>query len=286
MEIIKLKSEVKLYTVSFLIVLMLAFVYFIIVGYAPFGNRSAAIMDADIQYLDFFAYLKDVLSGKNSGLYSPSYLMGGTPISLIAYYLMSPLNLLVVFFDKSQLHSFFDIILAIKLSLSALTMTIFLRNRFSRLSKYFVILLSISYAFSQYNLAQSSNIMWLDGVYLLPLILLGIYKLVNDSSKKLIIPLLSISIGMSLMFNWYTGIINLLYALIWSVFEYSLSKTKSINKFLSCLKKGICSVILGIGLSLWIFLPNYSSLKNGSRNSFDLQLLGIGFINKDRKSVV
>ena len=34
--------------------------------YAPFGTSSLASMDADIQYLDFFAYLKDCAAGKNS----------------------------------------------------------------------------------------------------------------------------------------------------------------------------------------------------------------------------
>jgi len=32
-----------------------------------------------------------------------------------------------------------------------------------------LVLLSVSYALCQYNIAQSSNIMWLDGVYMLPL---------------------------------------------------------------------------------------------------------------------
>ena len=35
-------------------------------------------------------------------------------------------------------------------------------------------LVSISYGFMQYNIAQSNNILWLDGVYMLPIILAGI----------------------------------------------------------------------------------------------------------------
>ena len=45
--------------------------------YAPFGTSSLASMDADIQYLDFFAYLKDCAAGKNSIFYSMSTLLSG-----------------------------------------------------------------------------------------------------------------------------------------------------------------------------------------------------------------
>ena len=36
--------------------------------FAPFGLKSLAWRDADIQYLDFYSYLKDVADGENSTL--------------------------------------------------------------------------------------------------------------------------------------------------------------------------------------------------------------------------
>lgn len=38
--------------------------------FAPFGDKSLAAMDANIRYLEFFAYLKDVLTGDNSIFYT------------------------------------------------------------------------------------------------------------------------------------------------------------------------------------------------------------------------
>ena len=46
-------------------------------GYAPFGNNTLAWRDADIQYLDFYAYYKDVLEGHNNLSYSFSKTLGG-----------------------------------------------------------------------------------------------------------------------------------------------------------------------------------------------------------------
>ena len=60
-------------------------------------------------------------------------------------------------------------------------MGIFLRFRFeNKLKPVYALMLSLSYAFMQYNLTQADNVMWLDGVYMLPLIILGVYKAVNN----------------------------------------------------------------------------------------------------------
>ena len=137
---------------------------------APFGVNSLASMDARIQYIDFFAYLKDLLEGKADLFYTFSKTLGGTYIAVFAYYLSSPFNLLVILFEKADLNTFFDLLVLLKLCTAAATCSIFLQYRFRNQSALFTILLSISYALMQYNIAQSSNIMWLDGVYMLPLI--------------------------------------------------------------------------------------------------------------------
>lgn len=68
-------------------------------------------------------------------------------MATFAYYLMSPLNLLVVFFQKSQLPIFYDILLALKLSLSASGMAIFLKQRFPKITRKFQLFLAKSYPF-------------------------------------------------------------------------------------------------------------------------------------------
>lgn len=43
---------------AFLLPGILELIFLMVQGYAPFGNKSLAVMDADIQYLDFFRYLR------------------------------------------------------------------------------------------------------------------------------------------------------------------------------------------------------------------------------------
>lgn len=254
-------------------------------GYAPFGSNSLACVDADIQYLDFFAYFKDVLSGQNSLMYSFSKSLGSTGIGLYSYYLASPFNLLVIFFPKEAFHIFFDALVALKLATCGATMAFYLQKRFyHRLKSYLVILLSLGYAFMHYNIAQGSNIMWLDGVYMLPLMLLGVYKLVRNRKDGL---MLAVTVGLSVVFNWYTGAINCLFSVFWLFFEIGIKKLNffgeedayPIKTILRDVIRYSIAMLFGMGLSAVLFLPTVANLRNGKGGAFDWKLLTKNIFN-------
>ena len=262
----------------FLTVILVMLITYKWFGYAPFGKNSLAAMDADIQYLDFFAYYKDVLLGKNSIGYTFGKSLGGANIAVFAYYLASPLNLLVIFFDKSELHSFFDILVAIKLGIAAISMQFFVEKRFSikktdNKNKIISSFLALGYAFSQYFIAQSSNIMWLDGVYLLPLVLLGVYKLVQGKSGIW----LSISVGVTILFNWYTGGINCLFSIIWFFYEMVLlwvsGYEKKAKSYLIIFIKYGYSMLMGVLLSAVLFLPTIGAMKSNAKGTLNIEEL-------------
>lgn len=265
---------------AFLISFGILIVLMSLLHLAPFGGsaNSWASMDADIQYLDFFAYLKDVLEGKQSVAYSFSNLLGQSGVALFSYYLSSPVNLLLIFFDKAHLNAFFDIAVAVKISLCALTMAVYLRIRFKgEASALFTLMLSLCYAFMQYNIAQSSNIMWLDGVYMLPLIMVGVYFAVSKSKFAF----LSVTVGLSIIFNWYSGAINCIFSVIWFFFEYLLcvqgKKCKG-RIFIRSAVTYIISMCLGVMLSAVLFWPNVVALREGKGGTFDWSILKNEFV--------
>ena len=212
----KKSASILIYITAFFSVFLLLWLFFYLNSYAPFGENSMACNDANIQYLDFFAYFKDVLAGRNDIGYTFSKELGGTNIGTFSYYLASPFNFLVIFFPKTELHVFFDFLISIKLGTAAVTCAFFFRHRFSeKLQPKYIVLLSVAYAFMQYNITQCSNIMWLDGVYMLPLILLGVYKLLAINNLRF----LSITVGLAIIFNWYSAGVDCLFAIIWLFFE-------------------------------------------------------------------
>lgn len=92
------KNNRQLYFYSFTVTLLTLLLLFWHYGYAPFGDNSLASHDAGIQYLNFYSYFKDVLSGKNSLTYTFSKTLGGNCIGVFSYYLTSPFMLLFCIF--------------------------------------------------------------------------------------------------------------------------------------------------------------------------------------------
>lgn len=250
-------------------------------GIAPFGNNSIATYDAKIQYLDFFGYLSNILHGKDSISFSNNLTLGDSGIGVFCYYLSSPINIIIALFSKENYIAFFTTIYIIKLLLCSITFSYFLQKRFKgKIQNILVILLSLCYSLIQYNIAQASNIMWLDGVYMLPLMMLGVYYLIQN--KKIV--LLSVSTALSILFNWYSGGINCIFSILYFLTEFSLyiiekdknEKTKIkeiIKEFIKIFFLYIISMIIGVMLSAVLFLPNIFILKNGVGSKFDLNLL-------------
>lgn len=269
--------------VSFGIIMVIRLFLYYTLGYAPFGEKSLIVNDAHIQYVDFFAYLKDVLSGENSIAYSFTKTLGGTCIGVFSYYLASPFNLLLMFFEKTSIYTFFHLIVALKLSLAGATFAYFLMVRFKefmaekKYANFLVIALSVSYALGQYSLAQSSNVKWLEGVYFLPLILAGVYEVVQKKSSWK----LSLFVGLAIICNWYTGGISCLFSIFWFVLEVCLKQTeKSYLNGTQRAKDGVellirygCAMALGVMLSAILFLPTIGALRNSTRGSFDLSVI-------------
>lgn len=248
-------------------------------GFAPFGDKSLAGQDANIQYLDFYSYLKDVADGKNSILYSFGKTLGGTNIAVFSYYLSSPFMLLSLLFKKAQMNAFFNINVTLKLTTASMTFCYFLLKRFEKkiddkCRLFFVIALSVAYSLSQYSIAQSSNIMWLDGVYMLPLILLGVYRIVQGKKNSGL--KLAVAVGYSIFVNWYIAGINCVFSGIWFLFEYALSclenkqKNLAIKNFIITSVRYILYMLLGVMLSACVFLPTIKALGNSSRGELNL----------------
>lgn len=266
-----------------LLVLIILWSLFFVKKYAPFGENTLVWEDGNYQYLDLFAYLKDVLNGENSIAYSFSKGPGGGMIGVFCYYLSSPLNIIIKAFDKSDLVDFFDILVSLKLSLAAVTFSLFLDLRFRDVEKSYrksliIILLSVSYALGQYSIAQASNIMWLDGVYMLPLVLAGVYVLVIDCRM---VPL-SVTIAATILFNWYSGVINCLFACCWLVFETATAAEKHKKKLTFVSGKILCfffSSLVGILISGFLFLPMIGAITKSAKGVLNLDsLFDPGFI--------
>lgn len=252
-------------------------------GIAPFGDLSNLSADLYYQYIDYFAWFRNHLLNGESLFYSFSLSLGGNSVAHLMYYLASPFNLLIVFFQQNQLPTFIALITALKLGTAAATFYLYVSCRFPRGKKLFYLAGAVAYGLMFYNINQVTNLMWLDGVYLLPVILLAIYWLVSRRdvySKSGLI--LSLSICGSILFNWYTGYMNCLFAGLYFLYEVFLQSTeqkRTAAQQIRLIGTAVFYMVTGVLLSCVLFLPvvlNMMSSKAGfeSSNIFAFQLNG------------
>ncbi len=250
---------------------------------APFGESSLVCHDGNISLVDQLAYMKDVLVLKNSIFYTFSKGLGGTQIGSFLYAFSSPFNLLLFFFEKEDLHSFFDVIVALKISFAAFTMAYFIKSVFhNKIKTFFAVLISLGYAFCEYSWTKANVTFWNDGVYMLPIMLFGVHKLIDG--KTLLLP---VSTALSILFSFYTGAINCLFSAFWLVFECCLNASECndfsmkicYKKYCSIALKYVFSMLMGVLISCFFFLPCLVSFRGG-RGKLEFSVLDdCGFIN-------
>lgn len=277
------KAELKPYLlvsgISFAVTVIITLIVFAIFGMAPFGNHSLLYRDGEIQMIDLFCWYKNVLSGKSSIDYTFTKSLGGSNFSVFTYYLASPLSLLIVFFDKSQTPLFMNILFLLKAAIASCFMGIYLTNRFApdTRSRYFVtVILSVSYALNPFFITQSSNTMWLDGAYMLPLMILGTEKIARGKKSYLLL----ITTALAICFNWYSGIIDLLFCCFWFLFElirFKISEECEKGTFLKHFIKAVLhygvSCIIAILMASMILVPTLLKLSERTHGKGGLSML-------------
>lgn len=256
------------YISSFLLPLLLMGMVYALKGVYPFGEKSVLMGDLYTQYIQFYNHLYDVLKGEGSLLYSWEAGMGLNFWATFAYYLSSPISFFIVLFDRSHLPEAVVLITLTKMGLSGLFMYIYLSKMYESL-KVTRIMFSTMYSLISFTVGYSFNLMWLDGIYLLPLVLLGVEFLLRGKRPFFIIVLAILFISNFYM-AYIIGIFTFLYFIKRSI-SISVGKKLFFKNFVSFI---LCTIIAG-AISAILIIPTFLHLKSNSYPPTD----GIGLID-------
>lgn len=245
---------------------LMYFVAIVICKIYPFGGKSLIAGDIAGQYIPFWTYLKDCFTGKQSAFFSFSKLLGGNMVGIWAYYLLSPYNLILLFFPKRYLVETIILLTGIKIVSSAITMYAYLRNKVD--SKILLITLCLCYAFCGYVVAFQMNVMWLDNIILLPLIILGLEKIVDKNDFKLYV----ITMSLSLIFNFYIGFSTALFSVLYYLYYYAIKPKFEVKKFIIKSLKFAFYSLISVGISAIVLIPVLYILKGGRGASFTIDI--------------
>ena len=263
------------YFLAFLIPIIILFFIFAIKS-VFLGHGTILYGDMQAQYLPFLSFWQDVLLEGKSIFYSFSNSIGGEVFSTITYYLTSPFNLLVVFFDKLNLLDFLYLIVFFKLALASLTMYFYIDKTFLKLHNNYKLLFSLCYGLMAFNISYYFNIIWLDAIYLLPLVMHQIDNLIND--RKFV--WYGIFLFLAIVSNYYMGYMICLFSVIYFIYrlfnKYNWQKDRKtiIDRLLIF---GFASLFSGL-MTCFILIPTYFSVSNSRMNYAQMENY-IGFID-------
>ncbi|MBQ7047175.1 MAG: YfhO family protein, partial [Oscillospiraceae bacterium] len=205
----KSKSKYFVLFSPLIIIIMLCGVY-AFNGIFPFGNKSVAWCDLNQQTIPLMMDLKDILSGNSDLFYSTANGGGMNFWGVFLFFLASPLYLLVVFVEKQDISLFVNFLLILKLALCGLTASLYFSVRFRKLKKTYVVFFGIVYALCNFGLMYYQTLVWLDIMYMFPLLLLSVDRLCINKKPGLYIIVLSSTV----IINYYLSLMTVIYLII------------------------------------------------------------------------
>lgn len=189
--------------------LCIGFVYLVFQLF-PFGDMTVLRMDLYHQYGPLFTELYDRVTQFDSLIYSWTAGGGSAFLGNFFNYLSSPLSFIILLFDRQDMPYAISVMVAVKGLLAAATFTYYLKSSLRRHS-YVSASFGVLYAFSGYFLAYYWNIMWIDGMILLPLIVLGIELIIQKQKPWLYLVTLTVMFFASYYISYMVCIFAVLY---------------------------------------------------------------------------
>ena len=200
---------------AFLIPALTYFLVYAAMLIYPFGNGTVLVLDLNGQYVYFFEALRDALTGNGSIIYSFERALSGEFLGIFAYYLASPLSFIVALFPKNAIQEAILVIMLIKCGLCGLTSNIYI-TKTRKIPETGALIFSCCYALCAYTLVYASNTMWIDCMYLLPLIVLGIERLITERKYFLY----TASLTAALLSNFYIGYMVCIFSAVYFIIFY------------------------------------------------------------------
>ncbi len=177
-------------------------------GLAPFGDGSLLCRDLWGQY---YPMIVDSIENPFS-LWSWEGALGFNAIVQNAYYTNSIFNFLLLPFSSYARLSAMDFLLFGKLSLSAALFAYFLEKKGGK-GSFLTMALGMAYGLSAYMIAYIAQPMWLDLAIWVPLVILGLERMLAGGKPWLYVVFLSLSIYS----NFYIGFAVCIFTGLWFV---------------------------------------------------------------------
>lgn len=254
----------KYLLICFFLPAALMWLIYIAMKVYPFGEESVLVLDLNGQYVYYFEALRDLLHGEGSILYSFGRSLGGEFLGIFAYYLASPFSFIVALFPKESITEALLVLFLLKTGLCGLNFGIYV-DATRRRNPTATVIFSTMYALCAYGVVQQHNTMWIDNMLFLPLILLGIEKMITEGRYKLFV----ITLSLAVLSNYYIGYMMCIFVAVYFFYFYFSRTPEERNPrgvshhFIKSFGRIALFSVIVVCIASIIILPAYYSLTFG-----------------------
>lgn len=217
------------------------------------GNGTYIIARSDLkqQYIPFIEYFCDVIRGEHDYWFSWTLNWGTGTALLFAYYTLSPFNLIFLALGEDLVLTATALVIVLKAATAAATFQIFI-SKYLKKTYYETVLFAMMYGLCGFQVCYYFNIMWMDAFYMLPVIALGIIKLIREKKCLMLLLAYSYVFAVNFYMGYIVGVSSFFLFLFAFLYNSKVRKTKENIKII--LYYGI-SVIIAILDTAVIWFP-------------------------------
>lgn len=246
--------------VSPLLVLSILALFAFVYKLYPLGANSLAWCDMNQQVIPLLLEFKDILRQKANFFLNMQNAGGMNFWGVFLFFLASPFSLLVAFVEKQDMFLFVNLFVGAKMACCAITASLFFKKQFSQIHWWLTSLLGVMYAFCGYTMLFYQNLVWLDVMYLFPVLLLSVEMLCEQKNVTFYIIALSCMVAV----NFYLSYMVVLFLLFFfGTYIFLRCPVENLKEIASRFLQGsiVAAFITGV-----IWLPALAQYNHSARS--------------------
>ncbi|MCQ2432311.1 MAG: YfhO family protein [Clostridia bacterium] len=243
---------------AFFLPLVLMYLIYIGMEVWPFGKNSVLVLDLNGQYVYYFEEFRRIIHGEANLLYSWTRSLGGEFLGIFAYYLCSPFSLIAALLPAAWMTESLLVMILCKVGMCGATMSYYL-TKSRGVRSYTAILFGTMYALCAYGVIQAMNTMWIDAMYLFPLVLLGVERIMHGGKPILY----CLCLFILFLTNYYIGYMTCIFLVMYFFYAYFTEAKFSVKTFVGYGLRFALYSVLAAAMAAALLIPAYYGLTFG-----------------------
>lgn len=274
-------DAIKKYKYNYLILLILPFFVFmigpnVILKMGVHSDYTIWTGDALAQMMPYVTYFRDQGFDLSAFIYNPNYGVGNEMFGTFFYYMSSPILWLIFLFPKSWLFNVVWVLVILRYGIGGIAFHTWLHRHYPKINNKVLLLLSLGFIFSGYFIFSFAFYQWLDFLFIIPLMMIGLDRIIEGRS----IWLFASSMIYMIISNFYIAYMLVLFSLFYLVYMLSVNGqwTKKLVKQVTV--KYVLSGMVSFIVTLPVLYVVVTSMMN-SRLSTTIDTNTIGLFDQN-----